>query len=78
MRVLVIEDEPDLLAALGQSLREEGYAADLASDGREGLEKANACDYEAIILDLMLPGIEGIELLKRLRAKKATPPIVGR
>ena len=76
MRVLVIEDEPDLLAALAQSLREEGYAADIATDGREGYEKAASCDYEAIVLDWMLPGLDGIEVLKRLRAKKATPVMI--
>ena len=55
MRVLVIEDEPDLLRALVQALREEGYAADQAFDGTEGLYKAEGCEYEAIVLDLMLP-----------------------
>lgn len=76
MRVLVIEDEPDLLAALGQSLREEGYAADLASDGVEGLAKAASCDYEAVVLDLMLPGMNGLDVLRRLRDIKVTPVLL--
>ncbi len=76
MRVLVIEDEPDLLQALVQALREEGYAADQALDGREGLLKAEACEYEAIVLDLMLPGIEGIEVLRRLRKSRKTPVLI--
>lgn len=76
MRVLVIEDEPDLGRALVQALREEGYAADRAEEGHEGLRKARECEYEAIVLDLMLPGLEGIELLKRLREKRKTPVLI--
>jgi two-component system, OmpR family, response regulator len=76
VRVLVIEDEPDLLQALVQALREEGYAADQAVDGPEGLFKAQGCDYEAIVLDLMLPGIDGFEVLSRLRNTKKTPVLI--
>ena len=76
MRVLVIEDEPDLLRALVQALKEEGYAADQAVDGTEGLFKAERCDYEAIVLDLMLPGIDGLEVLKRLRKTRKTPVLI--
>src|SRR4051812_4248346 len=76
MRVLVIEDEPDLLQALVQSLREQGYAADQASDGIEGLHKAESCEYEALVLDLMLPGLGGLELLRRLRVRKKTPVLI--
>ena len=76
MRVLVIEDEPDLLRALVQSLREEGYAVDQASDGREGLMKAEACEYEAVVLDLMLPGLDGLEVLRRLRTSRKTPVLI--
>ena len=70
MRVLVVEDEPDLLSALVQTLQEEGYAADQAADGHEGLFEAESSDYEAIILDLMLPGIDGLEILRRLRQQR--------
>ena len=76
MRVLVIEDEPDLLRALVQALREEGYAADQAVDGTEGLYKAEGCEYEAIVLDLMLPGIDGLEVLWRLRKTRKTPVLI--
>ncbi len=76
MRVLVIEDEPDLLKALVQALREEGYAADQASDGPDGLFKAQACEYEAIVLDLMLPGLPGLEVLRRLRHRRKTPVLI--
>lgn len=76
MRVLVIEDEPDLAQALAQTLREEGYAADRASDGPEGLAKAEDCDYDAIVLDLSLPGLDGLEVLRRLRRNKSTPVLI--
>ncbi len=76
MRVLVIEDEPDLLEALVQSLREVGYAVDGASDGRNGLFKAAGADYDAIVLDLMLPGMNGWELLRELRKSKSTPVLI--
>ena len=56
MRVLIIEDEPDLLASLAQALREEGYAVDTADNGDDGLFNAEGTDYDAIILDVMLPG----------------------
>ena len=76
MRVLVVEDEPDLLSALVQTLQEEGYAADQAADGHEGLFKAESSDYEAIILDLMLPGIDGLEILRRLRQQRRKTPVL--
>ncbi|QDV38431.1 response regulator transcription factor [Tautonia plasticadhaerens] len=76
MRVLVIEDEPDLRRALVQSLREEGYAVDQAGDGTEGLYKGATWDYDAIVLDLMLPGIDGWDVLERLRREKGTPVLI--
>ena len=76
MRVLIVEDEPDLLASLTQALREDGYAVDGAADGDDGLFKAETYDYDAIVLDVMLPGIDGWELLGRLRRKKPTPVLM--
>jgi two-component system, OmpR family, response regulator len=76
MRVLAVEDEPDLLDSLTKALREDGYAVDGAADGEEGLYKAESCDYDAIVLDLMLPGIDGWELLRRLRKTKKTPVLI--
>jgi two-component system OmpR family response regulator len=76
MRVLTVEDEPDLLASLLKGLREDGYAADGASDGEDGLFKAESNEYDAIILDVMLPGIDGWELLRRLRKTKKTPVLM--
>ena len=73
MRILIIEDEPDLLASLSKALRERGYAVDVASDGDEGLWKALAVDYDAIVLDVMLPRMDGWEVLRRLRQTKKTP-----
>src|ERR1051326_8044878 len=76
MRVLVVEDEPDLLGSLLRALRDEDYAADGAPDGEEGLYKAQANEYDAVVLDIMLPGIDGWELLRRLRKTKKTPVLM--
>ena len=76
MRLLVVEDELDLLRALEKALQEAGYAVDTASDGEDGLFKATSWDYDAIVLDLMLPKLDGWELLKRLRRVKKTPVLV--
>lgn len=76
MRVLVVEDEGDLLRLIGNTLREEGYAVDTAADGNIGLYKANSWHYDAIVLDLMLPGIDGWELLAQLRRTHSTPVLI--
>lgn len=76
MRLLVVEDERDLRRVLEQTFREEGYAVDTASEGEEGLAKALSWDYDAIVLDLMLPKLDGRELLQRLRRAKATPVLI--
>ncbi len=76
MRLLVVEDEEDLRRGLEQALREEGYAVDAAGDGKEGLYKAQEWDYDAIVLDVMLPEMDGWEILGRLRKKKKTPVLM--
>jgi two-component system OmpR family response regulator len=76
MRVLAVEDEPDLLGSLLKALREDGYAVDGAPDGEEGLYKAESYDYDAVVLDIMLPGIDGWEVLSRLRKTKKTPVLM--
>jgi len=76
MRILIVEDEPDLLSAVAQSLREEGYAVDEATDGETGLYKAKGSDYDAIVLDLMIPRLDGLTLLQRLRSEKKTPVLI--
>ena len=76
MRILVVEDEQRLLRSLAKALREEGYAVDTAEDGEEGLFRAETSDYDALVLDVMLPGIDGWELLARLRQQKPTPVLM--
>jgi len=78
MRVLIIEDETRLAENIGRSLRESaGYAVDIANDGQEGLFMAESNDYDAILLDLMLPQMDGMQLLGRIRkAGQRTPVLV--
>lgn len=76
MRVLFIEDEPDLAGALARALRREGYAVDLASTGDDGLFKALSTDYRLIVLDVMLPGLNGWQVLERLRERGRDTPVL--
>jgi two-component system OmpR family response regulator len=76
MRILVIEDEPRLLRSLAKALREEGYAVDAAEAGDDGLYKAETYSYDAIVLDVMLPKLDGWEVLNRLRKSKQTPVLM--
>jgi len=71
-----VEDEPRLVRSLARSLREEGYAVDIAETGDDGLYKAETFDYDAIVLDVMLPHLDGWEVLSRLRKKKKTPVLL--
>lgn len=76
MRILAVEDQPDLLRTIARTLRENGYAVDTARDGRDGLEKARSVDYDLIILDVMLPELDGWEVLRQLRQEKKTPVLM--
>jgi len=76
MKVLLIEDEADLVSSLARALREEGYAVDIAVDGADGLYKAENSDYDAIVLDVMLPKLDGWGVLQKLRRAKATPVLM--
>lgn len=76
MRLLIVEDETDLRESLTKAMREEGYAVDAAPDGDEGLYKAESNDYDVIVLDVMLPGRDGWEILGRLRKHKRTPVLM--
>jgi two-component system, OmpR family, response regulator len=76
MRILVVEDEADLLRSLAQALREEGYAVDTAPNGEDGLFSAENIDYDAVVLDVMMPGMDGWEMLARLRKSKKTPVLM--
>lgn len=70
MKILVVEDSYRLRRALGEGLRHSGFVVDLSGDGIEGLKFANATDYDVIVLDLMLPGLDGLSLLKDLRQRR--------
>jgi two-component system OmpR family response regulator len=76
MRLLLIEDEEDLVNVLNQALSEAGYAVDVALDGNKGLDRAQDGNYDALILDLMLPGRDGWELLQRLRKTSGVPVLI--
>jgi two-component system, OmpR family, response regulator len=76
MRILVVEDEPDLLHGLARALRDTGYAVDIADNGEDGLFNAENTDYDAIILDVMLPKMDGWQVLQALRKKKNTPVLM--
>ncbi len=76
MRILVVEDEPDLLRGLARALRDEGYAVDTASDGDDGLFKAQSINYDAVVLDVMLPQLDGWGVLRRLRTTQKTPVLM--
>ena len=76
MRILVVEDEPDLCNGLVRALRRASYAVDAAGDGKEGLEKAEDTNYDAIVLDVMLPLMDGWQVLAKLREKKNTPVLM--
>ena len=76
MRILVVEDEADLLGPLSQALREAGYAVDEAADGPSGLSQALGSEYDAIVLDLMLPRMDGFTVLRNLRRSRRTPVLM--
>ncbi|GAA0660674.1 response regulator transcription factor [Kitasatospora atroaurantiaca] len=76
MRLLVVEDEKRLAVALQRGLRAEGFAVDLAHDGNEGLWLASEHDYDVIVLDIMLPGLNGYRVCSRLRAAGNETPIL--
>jgi two-component system OmpR family response regulator len=76
VRLLVVEDEPDLAATLRKSLVEEGFAVDVVSDGQDALWQASSIAYDVVILDLMLPGLSGIDILRSLRAAGNRVPVL--
>ncbi len=76
MRILVVEDQPRLAMLLRRGLADEGHAIDLAGSGEDALDKITLARYDAIVLDIMLPGINGFEVCRELRRQQVTTPIV--
>jgi DNA-binding response OmpR family regulator len=76
MRLLVIEDERKVADFVARGLRAERFAVDVAYDGDAGWDMASVCDYDLVILDLMLPGLGGAEILRRLRRAKKEAPVL--
>jgi len=76
MRLLVVEDDPKLAVVLRQGLKEHGFAVDVARDGVAGLDLAVTNDYDAVVLDVMLPGRDGFDVLKELRARGRRAPVL--
>ncbi|HEX6308001.1 MAG TPA: response regulator transcription factor [Longimicrobiales bacterium] len=76
MRILVVEDDRKVASFLGRGLREDGYAVDVAHDGAEGSMMAHVHDYDAIVLDVMLPGRNGFEIVQELRREQKQVPVL--
>src|SRR5262245_12042228 len=76
MRILVVEDDPKLGALLRQGLREHGFAVDLAGDGATGLQLALSSEYDAMILDVLLPRQNGFEVVRDLRRAECPLPVL--
>lgn len=76
MRILVVEDEQNLRSLTVKRLEEEGYSVDACEDGKEALEYASMTEYDAIILDILLPKLDGLQVLRTLRAKKDRTPVL--
>ena len=76
MRILIVEDEPKVASFIRRALEEESYAVDVCTDGIQGRDLGSEVNYDLIILDLMLPGMPGLEVLKALRNAKVKTPIL--
>jgi DNA-binding response OmpR family regulator len=76
MRILVVEDDKKIASFLAKGLREEGFAVDEAHDGNDGFHLATTEDYDAAILDVMLPGMDGFTLVEKLREKRIATPVL--
>jgi two-component system OmpR family response regulator len=76
MRVLIVEDEPHMAELIGRGLEKEGMAVDIAPTGEEAVAMASAADYDSIVLDILLPGIDGFETCRRLRSGQVWAPVI--
>jgi two-component system OmpR family response regulator len=76
MRVLIVEDDPKIASFVAKGLKQSGFAVDKAGNGQEGLELARAAPYDAAIIDIMLPRLDGLSLIERLRAEGIRTPVL--
>jgi two-component system OmpR family response regulator len=76
MRVLIVEDEAELAETVRRAFVEDGFSVDVATDGESGLFNAQSWNYDAIVLDLMLPRLHGFDVLRKIRAKSTTPVLI--
>lgn len=76
MRILVVEDDPKIASFVEMGLRESSYAVDVAGDGEVGLTLARKGHYDAAVVDIMLPGMDGIEMIQRLREEGVLTPVL--
>lgn len=76
MKLLIVEDEKRLCQTVAKHLKDEGYTVDMCYDGSDALDYINGTEYDAVILDIMLPRIDGISVLKKIRAKKLNTPVL--
>ena len=76
MRVLVVEDDAKIASFVVKGLKQEGYGVDHAPDGDTGLALASSTTYDAAVVDIMLPGLDGLSLVRRLRAQRSDVPVV--
>src|SRR5690606_11793446 len=76
MKILVVEDDRKVASFLERGLREEGYAVDVAHDGTDGAMKAQVYEYDALVLDVMLPGKSGFEIVQELRRGRRSVPVL--
>ena len=76
MRFLVVEDEKRIADFLSRGLESAGYAIDVAADGMHAIDMVHATDYDLVILDMMLPDIDGLQVLEKIRNRKSSPPVL--
>jgi two-component system copper resistance phosphate regulon response regulator CusR len=76
MRILLVEDDPRITRFVAQALREQAYAVDAAADGDDALYKVSVNDYDAVILDVLIPGRDGFEVCRELRAQGSVVPVI--
>lgn len=76
MRILLVEDDSKIASFITKGFTAAGFAVDAAADGNEGLHLAQSCPYDAAVIDIMLPGLDGLSLIERLRAQKINIPVI--